>query len=175
GYTQAQRSWLLSGTCPKSPLLPWWETSNRPLANRAGGTIGGEKAMRATLEWQGMRGALSFHKHPRKKLIPALRTSPILPLTTPRIWTQALRTFGRDRFGFLTGRRGEGPKRTDGRMWIKGVSGPPIQSLPRRTGETRRGSEGTGGRLAEKVVPTFSVRPTDPLKTLNNPQPEKPP
>src|SRR5690606_16087497 len=79
-----------------------------------------------------------------KKLIPALSVSPILPLTTPRIWTQALRTFGRDRFGFLTGRRGEGPKRTDGRMWIKGVSGPPIQSLPRRTGETRRGSEGTG-------------------------------
>ena len=31
--------------------------------------------------------------------------------------------------------------------------------------------EGTG-RLAEKVDPTFSVRPTDPPKTLNNPQPE---
>ena len=50
--------------------------------------------------------------------------------------------------------------------------GQKLQSLPRRTGETRRGSERAAGRLAEKVVPTFSVRPTDPLKSLNNPQPE---
>ena len=50
--------------------------------------------------------------------------------------------------------------------------GQKLQSLPHRTGETRRGSERAAGRLAEKVVPTFSVRPTDPLKPLNNPQPE---
>src|SRR5690606_27656870 len=56
--------------------------------------------------------------------------------TTPRLWTQAQRTFGRDRFGFLMGRHGEGPKRTDGRMWTPGGA-----TLPRRTGETRRGSE----------------------------------
>src|SRR5690606_10678629 len=37
-------------------------------ANRAGGTIGGEKAMRATLEWPGMRGALSLrHGKSRKR------------------------------------------------------------------------------------------------------------
>src|SRR5690606_20886078 len=47
------------------------------------------------------------------------------------------------------GRHGEGPKRTDGRMWTQGGA-----TLPRRTGETRRGSERIGN---------------DPL---NNPQPE---
>src|SRR5690606_32571863 len=83
------------------------------------------------------------------KLIPALRASPILPLTTPFLRTQAQRTFGRDRFGFVGSRPSGGPKRTDGRMWIKGGA-----TLPRRTGETRRGSETIGNN------------------PLNNPQPE---
>jgi hypothetical protein len=48
-------------------------------------------------------------------LIPALSTSPILSPTNPLLWTQAQRTFGRVWFGFLAGRRREGPKRTDGR------------------------------------------------------------
>jgi hypothetical protein len=39
-------------TPPSAPLLPLRETSSRPLANRASGTIGGEKAMRAMLEWR---------------------------------------------------------------------------------------------------------------------------
>ena len=63
----------------------------------------------------------------------------------------------RGRFGFLMGRCGKGPKRTDGRMWIKGGIGALTTSslsLPRRTGETRRGSEVIGNNQ------------------LNNPQPE---
>ena len=73
--------------------------------------------------------------------------------TSPRLWTQAQRTFGRDRFGFLMGRHGEGPKRTDGRMWTPGGA-----TLPRRTGETRRGSE-KAARLVGKVLLALFTRP----------------
>src|SRR5690606_29102116 len=51
---------------------------------------------------------LSARSDLRKKLIPAPSASPILPVTTPRIRTQALRTVGRDRFGSVGGRSSGG-------------------------------------------------------------------
>src|SRR5690606_4756243 len=92
-----------------------------------------------------------------KILIPAFSLSPILPLTTPLLRTQAQRTFGRDRFGFLMGRHGEGPKRTDGRMWIKGGA-----TLPRRTRETRRGSERTARRSQQSPARERRHKPKIP-------------
>jgi hypothetical protein len=80
--------------------------------------------------------SFSLSANSEEQTYPRLSTPHHSTPTTPRLWTQAQRTFGRDRFGFLMGRHGEGPKRTDGRMWTPGGA-----TLPRRTGETRRGSE----------------------------------
>jgi hypothetical protein len=67
-------------TPPSAPLLPLRETSSRPLANRASGTIGGEKAMRATLEWQAAKrsdeGCAEPATHTTTKSIPDSSPNP---------------------------------------------------------------------------------------------------
>src|SRR5690606_25262469 len=98
---------------PRVPLLPLRETSSRPLANRAGGTIGGEKAMRAMLEWQGfreakgrMRGAQPMPHKPEAMMPTNPRIGPFTPAQATLILiavTFILRTIGAAVVGWGTG------------------------------------------------------------------------
>ena len=91
----------------RDKLRPLWPIPARPARCPAPELCGSAPGYPRTRQ--------SRRKNSSNKIIPALATSSILPLTNPLLWTQAQRTFGRVWFGFLAGRCREGPKRTDGR------------------------------------------------------------
>ncbi len=115
---QAQQRWYAPPSHRPQPLhrLPNAADPRVKPEDDAGRSVGFWRTCHPSLVIPGLVPGIHHDEPPHapaaKKLIPASITSPILPLTNPRIWTQAQRTFGRGRSGFLAGRRREGPNVT---------------------------------------------------------------